>query len=287
MQGTPSRRPAAGAVRSGNTAEHHQPVVPAARSRRHGAMRRRRGASSASRCARAGSTTPSPKACRCGRSRSRPTAFGTDARVEVTMPPGQGASEICQDRLRRSGSHAARRARRTIGRVRFRCAHEAGGGRVLRFEPSGATLARGWQPAAGDPEVGFSTPAAAAMAASRSATVMQRRFDRNACAGSLDERRATARGRTALAGQLAPGGPKRERPAGQRPARRPPTGWADRFRRPARGRHSARSHGRRRDRRACARRAAGRARRPAPPSPGRRRANRRTAAGRRLRAGAG
>jgi hypothetical protein len=80
-------------------------------------------------------------------------AFGNDARIEVTVPPGQGASEISKIAFDDQGRMLLAERMAPSGAYDF-AALTQGGGRVLRFEPSGGA-GQGWQPAAGDPEWGL------------------------------------------------------------------------------------------------------------------------------------
>jgi len=81
--------------------------------------------------------------------------FGTDARVEITIPPSQSASEITKIAFDDQGRMLLAERVATSGAFDFAALTEAGGGRVLRFEPSGGATGQRWQPAVGDPEAGL------------------------------------------------------------------------------------------------------------------------------------
>jgi hypothetical protein len=81
--------------------------------------------------------------------------FGTDARLEITVSPGQSASEISKIIFNDQGRMLLAERVAPSGAFDFAALTETGGGRVLRFEPSGGTTTQRWQPVVGDPETGL------------------------------------------------------------------------------------------------------------------------------------
>jgi hypothetical protein len=81
--------------------------------------------------------------------------FGTDARVEVTTPPGRSPSEIAKIAFDDRGRMLLAERVASSGAFDFAALTKAGGGRVLRFEPTSSVTGPRWQPAVGDPEEGL------------------------------------------------------------------------------------------------------------------------------------
>jgi hypothetical protein len=151
----------------------------------------------------------------------RDGAFGSDARVELTVPPGPGASEISKIAFDDRGHMILAERVAPSGAFDFVRLTEEGGGRVLRYAP---LPGGGWQPAAQEYAVGF----AAAMPGGNGGVAVGHgfdaagRLDRLACAGFVwttgeQLRRAPD---PALAAWLAPGGPAAVNGLQGRPAER-------------------------------------------------------------------
>lgn len=138
---------------------------------------------------------------------ARDGAFGSDARIELAIPPGQGASEIAKIAFDDQGRMLLAERVAPTGAFDFVALTEEGGGRVLRYTRAG----QAWQPAAEEYAVGF----AAQMRGGNGGAAVGHgfdaagRLDRNACAGfvwTTGEQLRAAQDRT-MASQLTQRGP--------------------------------------------------------------------------------
>ena len=139
-------------------------------------------------------------------------SFGTDARIEITVPPGQSASEISKIEFDDQGQMLLAERVAPSGAFDFAALTEEGGGRVLRYwlvrtdDP-----ASGWQPVSNEYAIGF---AGSSRNGNGGVAVghgydSRGRLDRNACGGFVwstgEQLRVSAD--AARAAELARGGP--------------------------------------------------------------------------------
>jgi hypothetical protein len=136
-------------------------------------------------------------------------AFGNDARIEVTIPPGQSASEISSIAFDNQGSMLLAERTAPTGAFNFVALTEAGG-RVLRYAPTPSATGVAWQPDPDEYAIGF--PAELRNGDGGAAVGYgydpSGRIDRNSCGGFLWSTGAQLRSTSdaALATQLASGG---------------------------------------------------------------------------------
>ena len=138
-------------------------------------------------------------------------AFGSDARIELAVPPGQSASEISRIAFDDRGRMLLAERVAPTGAFDFAALTEEGGGRVLRYEQALSAAAPAWQPAADEYATGFSGQ----MRGGNGGVAIGYGYDangaldRNACSGFVwstgEQLRVSAD--AALASQLAQGGP--------------------------------------------------------------------------------
>ncbi|MEZ5785645.1 MAG: hypothetical protein R3D62_03975 [Xanthobacteraceae bacterium] len=135
--------------------------------------------------------------------------FGNDARIEVTVPPGQNASEISSIAFDDQGRMLLAERAAPTGAFNFVALTEAGG-RVLRYAAAPSAAGSAWQPNPDEYEVGF--PAEMRNGDGGIAIGYgydpNGRIDRNSCGGFLWSTGAQLRSTSdqALATRLASGG---------------------------------------------------------------------------------
>ena len=131
------------------TSRHHQSRNSTPTTRRPGAMRRRRGAFSASRVHAGRLYYAVAEGLQIWSVAIAPDgAFGTDARLEIRVPPGQGATEISKITFDDQGRMLLAERAAPTGAYDFEALAQEGVGRVLRYRrrrpaPGGAGMAAG------------------------------------------------------------------------------------------------------------------------------------------------
>jgi hypothetical protein len=137
--------------------------------------------------------------------------FGTDARIETTVPPGASASEISKIAFDDQGRMLLAERIAPSGAFDFGTLTEQRAGRVLRYTQAPSAAGPAWQPLADQYATGFSAQASGGNGgvAVGYGYDANGRLDRNSCSGFVwttgEQLRVSAD--AALAGQLAPGGP--------------------------------------------------------------------------------
>jgi len=137
--------------------------------------------------------------------------FGTDARIETTVPPGASASEISKITFDDQGRMLLAERVAPTGAFDFGALTVEGGGRVLRYTQAPSAAGPVWQPVADEYATGFSAQASGGNGgvAVGYGYDANGRLDRNSCSGFVwtTGERLRVSADAALAGQLAQGGP--------------------------------------------------------------------------------
>jgi hypothetical protein len=137
-------------------------------------------------------------------------AFGGDPRLEITVPPSQGATEISKITFDDQGRMLLAERAAPTGAYDFAALAQEGVGRVLRYAPD-LTGGQGWQPAPDEYAIGFPLQMRNGNGgvAVGNGYDSQGRIDRNSCGGFLWSTGEQLRKSPdpALAARLAQGGP--------------------------------------------------------------------------------
>jgi hypothetical protein len=109
-------------------------------------------------------------------------SFGTDARIEMTVPPGQSASEISKITFDDQGRMLIAERIAPTGAFNFVALTEEGGGRVLRYTQTPSAAGPAWQPE--EYAIGFAAQPRSNGGVSVGYGVdANGRLDRNSCSG--------------------------------------------------------------------------------------------------------